>query len=134
MVDVQVDFTGLVRRAHRSPRDRVQHCTPKVSQVALTRADHLCYRGEIPQQLFKIEIILQPGWAVGLTLSGTIAAKKVLNQVMPQMRQARVKTDQGHPSSCARNSPINLRSSLEVFRPDICVDGNCLTSIVTNKT
>ena len=31
VVDVQVDFTVFVRRPHRSSRDRVKKCTPKVS-------------------------------------------------------------------------------------------------------
>ena len=39
VVDVQVDFTGLVRRPHRSSRGRVQLCTPKVSLVAPTSLD-----------------------------------------------------------------------------------------------
>ena len=35
---MQVDFTGLVLRAHRSSRDRVLQCTPKVS-LTLTSLD-----------------------------------------------------------------------------------------------
>ena len=38
VVDVQVDFTGLGRRAHRSSWDKVQQYTPKVS-LALTSLD-----------------------------------------------------------------------------------------------
>ena len=38
VVDVRVDFTGLVRRPHRSSRGTVQQCTPKVS-LAMTSLD-----------------------------------------------------------------------------------------------
>ena len=30
VVDVQVDFTGIVLRAHRSSRGRIQQCTPMI--------------------------------------------------------------------------------------------------------
>ena len=68
VIDVQVDFTGLVRRPHRSSRGRIQQCTPKVS-LALSSLDPRwgwiisAYRGEGAQQLFKIEIIMRPGRA-----------------------------------------------------------------------
>ena len=64
---MQVDFTGLVLRAHRSSRDRVQGTAvypkgqPNTDQSrSKVGADHPCYRGEVAQQLFKIEIIMRP--------------------------------------------------------------------------
>ena len=64
VVDVLVEFTGLVRRPHRSSRGRVQQCTPKVS-LALTSLDpkwgRIIRAIVIAQQLFKIEIIMRPG-------------------------------------------------------------------------
>ena len=69
VVDAQVDFTGLVRRPHRSSRDRVQQCTPTVS-LTLTSLD--------------------PRWG---RIIGAIVVRS-LNHVKPCMRQAGVLTDQ----------------------------------------
>ena len=65
---MQVDLTGFVQRPHRSSRGRVQQCTP-IGQPSTDQsrckvgADRQCNRGEVAQQLFKIEIIMGPGWA-----------------------------------------------------------------------
>ena len=68
MVDVQVDFTGLVIiRPHRSSQDRVpaypvgQQCTDQSrSKVG---AEHPCSREELAQQLFKTDDPPRQGWA-----------------------------------------------------------------------
>ena len=88
---MQVDFTGLVRRAHCSSRDRVQQCTPKVS-LALTNRIIRAMVMSFSAELFKIEIAS----AVRLSLRGhscwtpSCCAKKVLKHVKPYMRQAGV--------------------------------------------
>ena len=62
---MQVDFTGLGRRALTRKGTAVYpKGQPSTDQSrSKVGADHLCYRGEVAQQLFKNEIIILPGWA-----------------------------------------------------------------------
>ena len=102
VVDVQVDFTGLVRRPHHSSRGRVQQCTPKVS-LALTSLDPRwgrIIRAIVMRSLNNSSKLKSSCGQVMLSFSGhscwtpSCFAKKVLKHVKPCIRQAGVMTDQ----------------------------------------
>ena len=72
VVDLQVYFTGLVRRPHRSSRDSVQQCMLKVS-LALTSLDPRwgrIIRAIVMRSLSNSSILKSSCGRVGLSLSG----------------------------------------------------------------